>query len=518
MLSMRSITRISPLLLACFIFLHAASASACKVNIRWPGGTSTVRYLARLNPDFGDWGSIFRDADDDACAAQALSFFQAKINAQNAVGGSWTGWLNGGDVFLMSGAALRLGARGLLSSSLHNQIVTALTQYYDSTVAAGCSISGGNRRMDEYTVAAAGYAWAGAYLWLTQSTAGTHNAGDYLVKAQDYVARSLSPVYSVCIHHIHPRPGAAADSCVQCTSDYNPGGIYGAADLRARIANGDTEVLSYEHNFEDPAYGIGLLTSVGTAVLGLRRAGATYSPSELEKVIAHGLLRNGQLHAKPYAGACDMAWTHDYCVGTTCSATNTACVTSYCAPPPNQPCYDIFGSYEYNPGMFPIHRLLSREYALTNPSDLILASPYYQFDQWNGLCSSTPFQTYTPGEFNDFFNDGRWAGYYTLPVLWSASSVNDGTPRLAGVDPVQHVDSPTPFSSQPVRSGPNSFYGWAFDGLGSISSSSFSFTVDGSPVTLQGFSYGGSRTDVCAYFGLTNQPASCPVGWGGTYT
>jgi len=178
--------------------------------VRRGAGLSRQQYLADLNPNLGDWGTIFRDADDDACASQALSYFQAKINAQNAVSGRWTGWLKGGDVFLMSSAALRLGARGQLGSSLHGQIVTALSEYYDSTVGVGCSIGGGNGCMDEYTVAAAGYAWAGAYLWLTQSMAGSHNAGDFLVKAQDYVARSLSPLYSVCIHHIHPRPGAAA--------------------------------------------------------------------------------------------------------------------------------------------------------------------------------------------------------------------------------------------------------------------------------------------------------------------
>jgi hypothetical protein len=516
---MKRISRILPLLLvSCFLLIHSASASACKVNTRWPGGTSTVQYLG-LDPNLGDWGSILLDADDNACAWQALSFFQAKMNVQSAASGGWTGWLKGGDVFLMSGAALRLGARGWLSSSLHTQITTALSQYYGATVGMGCSINGGNGCMDEYTVAAAGYAWASAYLWLTQSTAGAYNAGNFLGKAQDYVARSLSPLYSICIHHIHPRPGFTFDSCVQCTTDYNPGGLYGAADLRTRIANGDTEVLSYEHGFEDPAYGIGLLTSVGTAVLGMRRAGVPYNPSDLEKVIAHGLLRNGQLHAKPNAQVCDTAWTHDYCVGVTCSATNTACVTSTCAPPPPpNPCYDKFGDYEYNPGMFPVRGLLSREYALTSPSDLILSSPYYQFDQWNGQCAQTPFKTYTPGEYNDFFNDGRRAAYYTLPVLWSASSVSDGTPRLAGVAPVQYVDSPTASMNQPMHSGPNSVYGWAFDGLGTISASSFSFKEDDSPITLQGLSYGGSRTDVCSFYGLTNQPASCPVGWGGTYT
>ncbi|HEX7184189.1 MAG TPA: hypothetical protein VF756_20340 [Thermoanaerobaculia bacterium] len=529
-----------PLLLAAVFLTHASSAAACKVDERWPAGTGTVQYYDAsgalgatphgnaLNVNLGDWGSIFRDADDNSCAVKARSFLQAKLSKQNAVSGSWTSWLKGGDVYLMTGAALRLGARGLLTSALHGQILTALSRYYPSTVGMGCSINSGNGCMDDYSVAAAGYAWAGAYLTLTQSTVGTpgysdyHTSSDFLVKAQDYVGRSLSPVYSVCIHHIHNRPGTAAASCAACTTDYNPGGAYAnnAADLRWRISNGDTEVLSYEHGFENASYGVGLLTSVATAVLGLRRAGVPYAPSDFQKVVAHGLLRNGQLRADPYATVCDTAWTHNYCVTPSCTATNVTCITNVCAaPPPPQKCYDQFGSYEYNPGMFPVRGLLSREYALTSPSDLILGSPYFQFNQFNGFCSQTPFRTYSPGEYNDFFNDGRWAAYYTLPVEWSTASYSsDPRPRLAGVNPVQYVDQPTGSMSQPVHSGPNTFFGWAFDGEGFISGSSFSFKIDGSPISLQGFGYGGSRTDVCAYYGLTNQPASCPVGWGGTYT
>jgi hypothetical protein len=515
----RSLGWLVPILLVVGL-AHATSAAACKVNDRWPLGTPAVQYYpSSVNSNFGDWGSIFRDADNDACAAQAVYFFNAKMYVQSLAQG-WTSWLNGGDVYLMTSAALRLGARGLLSSNVHSQILTALSQYYNSTVGSGCSISGGNGCMDEYSVAAAGYAWAGAYLWLTQSTAGFYGYGEFIGKAQDYIGRSLSPYYSVCIHHIHPRPGAGSDACSMCTADYNPGHLYylNHTDLRTRIANGDTEVLSYEHNFENPSYGAGLLTSVATAALGMRRAGAAYSPSDFERVVAHGLLRNGQVHAKPGATSCDLSWTHDYCTGNTCAMTGLSCITlSSCAPPQNQPCYDKFGDWEYDPGMFPIRGLLTREYSLSGPGDLILPSPSYQFDQFNGLCMATPFQTYFPNTYNDFFNDGRWAAYYTLPVVWSASSYyGDPQPRLAGVDPVQHVDNPTPFPSQPVHSGANSFNGWAFDGLGSISSASFAFKVDGQAVTLQGFSYGSSRWDVCSYYGITN--SSCLFGWTGTYT
>jgi hypothetical protein len=515
----------------CFLavlFSQASSASACKVDDRWPGGVSTVQYYDPNNPSYGnalnnnlgDWGSIFRDADDNACAVKARSFLQAKLIAQNGVSGSWTSWLKGGDVYLMSAAALRLGARGLLTSSLHSQILTALGNYYPSTVASGCSHNSGNGCMDEYSVAAAGYSWAGAYLWLTQSSAGGHPSGDFIQKGQDYVGKALSPLYSVCIHHIVPRSGQPADSCTACTADYNPGGAYylNATDLQSRINLGQTEVLSYEHGYENPSYGIGLMTSVATAVLGLRRAGVPYSPSDFEKVVANGLFRNGQLHAKTGATSCDMAWPSGYCVGSTCTTSGISCITSTCSPPPSN-CVDQFGSYQYNPGMFPVRGLLSREYALTTTPSLILGGSYYQFDQFNGLCASTPFQTYHPLDFNDFFNDGRWAGYYTLPSVWSTSSYNsDPQPRLAGVNPVQYTDNPVGSASQPVRSGANTFSGWAFDGEGTLTAGSFSFKVDGSSVTLQGFGYGGSRSDVCSFYSLTNQPAGCPVGWGGTYT
>jgi hypothetical protein len=136
----------------------------------------------------------------------------------------------------------------------------------------------------------------------------------------------------------------------------------------------------------------------------------------------------------------------------------------------------------------------------------MLGSPYYQFDQFSGLCSPSKFSS-----TGAFFNDGRYAAYYQISSEWAYGT----QPPVWGPSPAKYVDFPQ--SATPV-SGTTTFSGWAFDGESNatLTAASFSFTVDGTPVTLQGFTYGGWRTDVCSTFGV-NKGANCPVGWGGTF-
>ncbi len=63
---------------------------------------------------------------------------------------------------LVTAAALRLGGRGLLTSSIHNEVLKALASYDFANWGGPCARGGGNGCMDDYSVAAAGHAWAGA--------------------------------------------------------------------------------------------------------------------------------------------------------------------------------------------------------------------------------------------------------------------------------------------------------------------------------------------------------------------
>lgn len=498
---------VSALLCAGALILTAenAAAQSCRIPQRFPGATAaSMVFKADVNENLGDWGTIFLDADTIGCEVTARDFLKSKLERQNLDANGWKGGLRGGDVYLVTAAALRLGGRGLLTSSIHSEVLKALASYDFANWGGACSRGAGNGCMDDYSVAAAGHAWAGAYLWFTQSStvSPTRDSAWFIGEARRYIKLSLSPQDTLCVRAILP----TASACTACLNDYNTA-YQNDGDptaLRNDIFNNSKEVLSFEHGFEDPNYGIGLLTSVSIAVQGLEVAtGTSYVPSDFQKVMAHGIFRTGQRHAPQTTNGCATAWI-DNCVGLTCSIIGN-CISGSCQPPADG-CGENFGGVKYDAGMFPVKSLLQNELALPAGNPVIFGSPYYQFDQFSGLCSPSKFSSTAP-----FFHDGRYAAYYQLSSVWAYGT----QPRVWGVSPAQAVDSPQ--SATPVH-GATTFSGWAFDGESgaTLTASSFAFTVDGQPVTLAGFSYGGWRTDVCSAFGV-NKGANCPVGWSGTF-
>ena len=498
---------VSVLLCAGALIVNAeiAAAQGCRIPQRFPGATAaSMVFNSDVNANLGDWGTIFLDTDTNGCEVTARDFLQSKLERQNLDANGWKGGLRGGDVYLMTAAALRLGGRGLLSSSIHNEVLKALASYDFANWGGPCARGGGNGCMDDYSVAAAGHAWAGAYLWFTQSTTLVpwRDANWFIGEAQRYIKLSLSPQDTLCVRSILP----TASACKACLDDYNSAyQINGdASALRNDIYSNNKEVLSFEHGFENPNYGIGLLTSVSIATQGLQVAtGLPYAASDYEKVMAHAIFRTGQRHAPQTANGCQTAWI-DNCVGLECSMLGN-CISGMCQAP-QYGCGEDFGGVKYDAGMFPVKALLQNELALPAGNPLILASPYYQFDQFSGSCSPSKFSSTAA-----FFNDGRYAAYYRLSTEWAYVS----QPAVWGVSPAQYVDFPQ--STTPVR-GVTTFSGWAFDGESNatLTNASFAFSVDGQPITLTGFSYGAGRTDVCSTFGV-NKGANCPVGWSGTF-
>jgi len=490
---------------------QAASAAAqCRVDQRFGSSTSpsSATYNSDVNANLGEWGSIFMGADTDTgtCLTRTRDFLKYKLKAQNNAGG-WGGGLRGGDVFLLTGAALRLGTKGLLTSEIHGDILTALANYTFANWGGSCARGAGNGCMDDYTVAAAGHAWAGAYLWYTQAT--TSNGRDsawFRGQAKSYLKRSVSPRETLCVRPL------AQNMCTACSDSYNTDydsdwtqqANTTAANLSTDIINQSVEVLSFEHGYENPSYGVGLLTSMANAVQGLELAGDPYQPSELQKVMAQGLFRTGQAHAPASGTACNASWLRN-CVGTACSLPGQHCISGNCSSPLTACDDDAPGGNVYAADMFPVKSLIDTEYKLD--PNVGITSPITSGYQFTAFCASR----FSPSA--SFFHDGRYAAYYQIPYKWAYVS----QPPVAGVNPVQHTDYPQPPGLQTVRSGSTTFSGWAFDGEGTLAAAYFSFTLDGQPTTLQNFSYGGSRTDVCNTYGLTNQ-GSCLLGWSGTFT
>jgi hypothetical protein len=483
--------------------VEPAAAQSCRIPQRFPNATpASMVFKADLNANFGDWGTIFMDTDTSGCDLNARAFLKSKLEKQNLAAGGWKGGLRGGDVYLLTAAALRLGGRGLLSSAIHSEVLKALASYDFANWGGPCARGAANGCMDDYSVAAAGHAWAAAYLWYTQSTTQlpTRDAAWFIAEAKRYIKLSLSPQDTLCVRAIPP----TASACKACLNDYNLA-YQSNGDptaLRNEIFNNTKEVLSFEHGFENPNYGIGLLTSISVAVQGLQVTGSPYVASNFQKVMAHGIFRTGQRHAPQTSSVCQTAWLNS-CVGLECSLLGN-CISGTCPAPGD--CGDSFSGVAYDAGMFPVKALLQNEFALPAGNPLIFGSPSYQFDQFSGLCSPSKF---SPGAA--FFHDGRYAAFYRLALQWAYGT----QPWVWGVSPAQYVDVPQ--SSTPVR-GATPFSGWALDGEAgaTLTTASFSFTLDGQPLTLAGFTYGASRIDVCTSFGINKGP-NCPVGWSGTF-
>jgi hypothetical protein len=404
---------ISALLCAGALLVHAGTAAAqgCRIPQRFPGATAaSMDFKADLNANLGDWGTIFLDVDTDGCEVTARDFLLSKLQRQNLDANGWKGGLRGGDVYLVTAAALRLGGRGLLTSAIHDEVLEALASYDFATWGGSCARGAGNGCMDDDSVAAAGHAWAGAYLSLTQSTTPARDAAWFIAEARRYVKPSLSPQDTLCVRAVQ----STANACKACLNDYNAAYQSNGdpTGLRNDIYNNRREVLSFEHGFENPNYGIGLLTSVSIATQGLQVAtGTPYVPSYYEKVMAHGIFRTGQRHAPQTTNGCQAAWLNN-CVGLECSIVGN-CISGVCQPP-SFGCGEDFGGVKYDAGMYPVKALLQNEFALPSGRTLMLGSPYYQFNQFSGLCSPSKFSSTAP-----FFHDGRYAAYYRLSSEWA---------------------------------------------------------------------------------------------------
>jgi hypothetical protein len=498
------------LCMGAFVFSAGSAAAQCRIPQRFPGQTAaSMTFNSDVNANLGDWGSIFLDADTVGCEVTARDFLKTKLQQQNLDANGWKGGLRGGDVYLVTAAALRLGGRGLLTSSIHTEVLKALASYDFANWGGPCGgRSSANGCMDDYTVAAAGHAWAGTYLWFTQSTTQNpyRDAAWFWNQSKSYLKLSFSPQDTLCVHPFSPTTTA----CAACSDNYstkylnNTFSAQDITDLRNAINNqafggsDSLEVLSFEHNLETPNYGAGLLTSVGIAMRGLQVGGSAFVPTDFQKVMARGLFRTAQYHATSTTNACQATWLSN-CVGLSCSMAGH-CISGTCAPPPNGCAESAPPAYEA--GMYPIRKLIDDNFSLGSGNDVILGTGY----QFNGFCAS---------KFSSsagFFHDGRYAAYYQIPYQWAVQQ-----PWVWGVSPAQAVDAPQ--SSTPVHSGANTFSGWAFDGEAgaTLTTANFSFKIDGSPVTLTGFAYGGWRNDVCSTTGV-NKGANCPVGWSGTYT
>ena len=268
--SMRRALFVGCLTLVVFIATPSAQA-ACKVNDLV--FSSNYRW-SDTEGNFNDYGRIHYDAHNSPeCAKLAAAALAAKIqNTIDVNPDEFEGWLRGAYVALIYASAIRLGANGFATQALNEQL-TRLENAFEFTIEDGCgNVNGNNTCMDDYAVAASGFAWMAAYKYRR----GHSDAS--VASVRNKAVQHINNFYdSVCIHSPTANPTSICNGSLQ--------------DLEAGI----DETLSFNHGHQKPPYGFGLMTSIASAVLGLKVSEFTYSLAD-RKVLSFGLMKEMQKH------------------------------------------------------------------------------------------------------------------------------------------------------------------------------------------------------------------------------
>lgn len=318
-----------------------------------------------MSLELGAYGTLFREASLPECRTTVRDQLLRKLRLSlddpprlDQVLGrdvrTFERWLAGANVGLAVPTAMQLGGAGLLDPVL-DQAIRATIEAYRFNIDPACGTNLLNECMDDLTQAAAAYAWSAAYEQLSDRS---DRAARFATLARGAMRDALAMQHHVCMTPL----------------DFMPH-VCGA------IAEGYSEIVTFNHGFENVAYGIGLMTSLSSAAVALDTAGIPYVASDAERLVAMSLFREGQKRALP-----DGTAFRSDCYQL---AGNTLVM--------NSPCADA----DYLPRMFPVRTFYER--AFHNPPN----EEPFRFDQLDATLFRTPFM-----------NDGRYAVYAELGERW----------------------------------------------------------------------------------------------------
>jgi hypothetical protein len=320
--------------------------------------------------DLNDFGMIFMDSHPIVawCGPGAADRLRQKLQAMPD--DAFRGFLAGGELALAYATALQLGPRGLITPELDAQLARAGRLYHMDldTTDGGCGFANGawvrgNTCMDDYAIGATAYAWEAAYF------SKTNRAGGWDARSNAYqqIQNMLGSYDSVCAHD----PNVLDATRGPC--------LMGTQPL----------AISLNHSVQSPAYGIGLVTSLSVALIGLDVMGSPLYLNTLsteQQTYLKQLWTEGQLHTD--SGGSFLANCY--------SVTNPWQETQQTTP-----CDDPL--FHYNGRMFPVAYTFNR-YGLTPPPAQGNGFGFNTFD-------TTGFNVY---DRNEFYGAGRFAFYYIL--------------------------------------------------------------------------------------------------------
>lgn len=369
------------------------------VRVATSGCASDSLDLSQRDPslEFGQWGTLFFDSGLPQCQQAAHDMLLRKVRIELAEPrhfdpllqqsvGQFDAWLAGANLGLILPTALRLGGAGLLDPPL-DLAVRAAIGAYQFRLDPTCGLNFSNGCMDDYSQAAAGYAWIAAY----DRKSGQSIAADRAaVQATNLIGRALSLDIHMC--------KVAGDDSLPVPCRTLPA-------IEEGLASGYDELVTFNHGFEDVAYGIGLITSISSAAVGLEEAGAPFEAAPSESMVAWALFQEGQRAALPDGSAFR---TNCYRVSGSTLTRDSECADAWNLRPLSDPLYNpwIF----YLPRMFPVRTAYQRLFHGTPNSQP------FQYDLFDASLFTNPF-----------LNDGRRAVYGVIGYAWW----NDGsTPEV----------------------------------------------------------------------------------------
>lgn len=315
-----------------------------------------------ISLELGEYGTLFREASLPECQTVVRNQLLRKLRLAlteparpDIVFGrsvrTFERWLAGANVGLAVPTAMQLGGARLLDAEL-DQAVRATIEAYRFNIDPACGTNLSNECMDDYTQAAVAFAWSAAY---ERQSDRPDRAKQFAANARKAIHDALAFDHHVCMSPTETLPHVCSDR--------------------------DANVLSFNHGFEDVAYGIGLMTSISSAAVALEIAGAPYVASDDELRVAWALFIEGQNATLPDGSA----------FRANCYRVVDGVLKA------DSRCADI----EYAPRMFPVRTFYER--AFHNAPN---TAPY-RFDETDHSLFDTAF-----------VNDGRYAVYVQLGEEW----------------------------------------------------------------------------------------------------
>src|SRR5207247_1771914 len=164
--------------------------------------------------------------------------------------GAFQGWLAGAYIGLAIPTAMQLAGARLLDASL-DQAVRAMIDAYQFNLDPVCGSNFVNECIDDFSQAAVGYAWMAAY---ERRSDRPDRAAALAAQAREWMHRVLAVDEHLCTV---TGSGSLPQECRT------------QVDVENGLASGYYAIVSFNHGFEDVAYGIGLMTSLSSAAIAL---------------------------------------------------------------------------------------------------------------------------------------------------------------------------------------------------------------------------------------------------------